>query len=252
MFRNALGPSSILHRSSKAQIRMPEKYTYLLVDLCCILIPFLFSFYPKINFYKQWRYFLTPCILTALFFLAWDMAFTKAGVWSFNSRYVCGLYIYNLPMEECLFFICIPYSCVFTYYCIGRFMKFHISSNAIRLITFLLIASLAIIGFTHLPQLYTSITFLLLAISLCFALIKYPTLLPAFYVSYLLILIPFFISNGILTGSIINRPTVLYNNNYNTGFRICTIPIEDLFYAMLLILMNISGFEYLGRKTKAK
>jgi len=231
---------------------MHEKYTYLLVDLCCILIPFIFSFYPKINFYKQWRYFLAPCLLTALYFLVWDMIFTKAGIWSFNPRYVSGLYIYNLPIEECLFFICIPYSCVFTYYCIDRFITFQLGNTAIRLITVSLIASLAIIGFTHLPQLYTSITFLLLAIWLCLGLIKYPGLLPVFYVSYLLILIPFFISNGILTGSIINRPTVLYNNNYNLGIRILTIPVEDLFYAMLLILMNISGFEYLRKKATGK
>ena len=103
---------------------MPEHYTYLLVDLCCIIVPFLFSFHPTINFYKQWRFFWLPCLVTAFIFLVWDVLFTREGVWSFNRGYVCGLYFCSLPLEEYLFFICIPYAAVFTWFCIGSFFQF--------------------------------------------------------------------------------------------------------------------------------
>ena len=70
------------------------------------------------------------------------------------------------------------------------------------------------------------------------------SLLQDFLVSYTFILIPFFIINGILTGSFIVDQIVWYNNDHNMGIRIGTIPFEDIFYGMTLFL----GTNYLAEK----
>lgn len=69
-----------------------------------------------------------------------------------------------------------------------------------------------------------------------------------FYFAYLFVLIPFFIVNGILTGSFIDEPIVWYNNEENLNIRLGTIPVEDAFYGLLLILNSIVIAEMLETK----
>jgi lycopene cyclase domain-containing protein len=56
---------------------------------------------------------------------------------------------------------------------------------------------------------------------------------------YTILLIPFVIVNGILTGSWIEAPIVSYNPAENMGIRLLTIPVEDIFYGFEMILLNI-------------
>lgn len=226
---------------------MPDRYTYLLVDFLCLLFPLLASFHPRIQFHKQWRYFIIPCLVTALFFLIWDIIFVMLGVWSFNERYITGIYVFNMPVEEILFFIFIPYACTFTYYCFDKFIRFPKTGKGIIIFNYVFIIALAIIAFINNGRLYTSITFSLLALFLLWMNRKNFKKWSAFYSAYLFILVPFFISNGILTGSIIDEPVVIYNNHQNLGIRLFTIPIEDGFYAMLLMAMNVVGLERMRR-----
>lgn len=222
---------------------MNPHYTYLLVDLACLIMPFVFSFYPGINFYKKWRYFIIPCLLTAAFFLVWDGIFTNMHIWSFNPKYVMGIYWFNMPVEEYLFFFCIPFACVFTYYALSKLTSLTRFQVLAKGFFFILAIALLAIALANIGKLYTSTTFILLGICLlCFCYKNY-SFLPSFLASYLLILIPFTISNGILTGSFLHRVIVSYNNSENLGIRLLTIPIEDIFYGMLLLLLNVYGFE---------
>ena len=98
-------------------------------------------------------------------------------------------------------------------------------------------------------RLYTVVTFSALAffIVLIRFIIK-AEWLSRFYFSYVVLLIPFTIVNGILTGAGLQEPVVWYNNNENMGFRMLTIPCEDIFYGMLLILLNTLIYETLIRR----
>ena len=64
-------------------------------------------------------------------------------------------------------------------------------------------------------------------------------LLRRYYLTFCVILIPFFLVNSVLTGSFIAEPVVWYNNAQNLGIRIGTVPVEDISYAFSLILLNL-------------
>jgi len=222
---------------------MPIKYTYLLVNFFCFIFPLILSFHPKSKFYTQLKYFVLPCLITASFFITWDILFTYLQVWSFNPKYILGVYFFNLPIEEILFFICIPYACMYTYHLVKKNLDVSKFNRQITLFSWVLIAFLLTTAIFNLHRLYTSVTFILLAACLSWLAFKRVSFIANFYLTFLFILLPFFISNGILTGSFLNQPVVMYNNAQNLGARIFTIPFEDTFYGMLLMLMNVALFE---------
>jgi len=227
------------------------KYLYLVIDLAALSLPFLFSFYPRANFSRKWKYLGPALLFPAVFFLLWDEWFTSMGVWGFNPSYITGLYLFKLPLEEVLFFFCIPYACVFTYEAVGLLIKRDYVKPYSDVITNALIVSLLVAGILNTHRWYTTVTFTLCALFLLFVRYKLKAdYLSRFYVAYLFILLPFFIVNGILTGTGLESPVVWYNADENLGIRLGTIPLEDAFYGMLLILMNITLFEFLQARDK--
>ncbi len=216
------------------------KSLYLLVNFFTIIIPLIFSFHPKLNFYKTWKAFFPAVVVTGIGFVIWDAYFTRLGVWGFNENYISGLWIFGLPLEEVLFFLCIPYACVFTFYCLDKFWAEPFSKKTESIITGILCLFLIIGSFVYKEQIYTLWTFASLALILAFSsfVLKIPWL-GKFYVVYSILLLPFMIVNGVLTGTGIPEPVVWYNADEHIGLRILTIPVEDVFYGLELILINL-------------
>jgi lycopene cyclase domain-containing protein len=233
---------------------LKSNYLYLTLDIFSIFFPLAFSFYPKANFSKNWKHMLGALLIPAVIFIVWDMAFTRMGIWGFNPKYLLGIYIYNLPVEEVLFFFCIPYACVFSYEALNHLVKKDVLASIARPITILLIVFLLSLGLMNFQRWYTCATFLSTAALL--VLLEWrrrASFLSRFYLMFCFILIPFFLINGILTGSVTDEPVVWYNAAEILGFRMGTIPFEDTFYGMLLLLMNVYLFERArGRVTSSQ
>jgi lycopene cyclase domain-containing protein len=222
---------------------------YLLLNIGSVSVPFLYSFHPRLKLHKRFLWIFISILLTMLIFIPWDVIFTMNGIWGFNDTYFLGVKLFSLPIEEWLFFICIPFACVFTHYALLLYfpnLKLNkITTKKISTVLILLLFTLAAINY---DKWYTVINFGL-AIPLTVLVYKYNILLlQHFFLTFLVMLFPFFIVNGILTGSFIEDQVVWYNNAENLGVRMGTIPVEDSVYAYTMILCNLFLAEFFVKK----
>jgi lycopene cyclase domain-containing protein len=223
---------------------MSENYYYLGLMLFTLSYPLAQSFEHRLRYYKQW-YALFPAILSmCLVFIAWDHWFTEMGVWGFNDRYIIGIYLLNLPLEEWLFFFLVPFACIFIYEVMNYYVKKDIFRPiALPLLYFLMVFCL-IIGLSNLDKWYTGVSFIFAGMVLSIHLIIFSDrYFGRFFLAYLVILIPFMLINGVLTGSWIDEPIVWYNNEENLSIRIGTVPIEDSVYNLGMLLMVHTIYE---------
>jgi lycopene cyclase domain-containing protein len=220
-------------------------YTYFLILAASLAGPLALSFDKKVAFYKKWKYLFQAVLLPAILYIVWDFYFTAKGVWHFNENYITGIKLYNLPIEEVLFFFIVPYCCVFIYECIRSYFPNLKNKPLADVLLMCLGLILWTAGIIFYQKYYTSWTFIFNALfitAIYFFRNYFKTFnAAAFLVAYCIMLIPFLIVNGFLTAI----PVVLYNDAENLGLRIYTIPFEDVFYGMLLILMTIFIYEKL-------
>ncbi len=226
-------------------------YTYFLINFFTVIVCFIFSFHPKIRFDRYFKAFLGASAIVALVFIIWDAWFTKIGVWWFNDTYLIGIRLLDLPLEEILFFFCIPFSCVFTYFCLNRFFNLDWKALPEKIfVTISIVVYLGIALYLH-DRIYPLVTFLTLSISLfvLYFILKSRWIGKASFV-YLVLSPGFLTVNGILTGTGLEHPIVNYNPETFLGFRILTIPIEDFFYGYEMILWNLFFFKKFSRSSQ--
>lgn len=228
-------------------------YLYLLINIASFAIPFIYSFEKKMRFIQYWKAVFLSILIVAIPFLVWDVIFTQNGVWGFNPMYYLGITIFGLPIEEILFFICIPYASIFTHYALIYFFPNLKLSNAVtRIITILLLVISVLVLVVAYPKAYSTVDFSLFALLLLYALTTKDPILNRFYITFLCVLIPFFIVNGLLTGSFILEEVVWYNNAENLGIRVGTVPVEDAFYAFSMLYMSLILIEKFKLKFNIK
>ena len=206
--------------------------------------PFFLSFDKKVAFYKRWKYLFPSIITIAILFLLWDEYFTLNKIWGFTPQYLSGIYLGHLPLEEVLFFLVVPYACFFIYEVLKSYFPNIQTARIGQLLAFAITLSGVIFGTIYLENWYTSsacIAAALLTIGIYF--IQKASWYGQFALTYFVVLIPFVIVNGILTGAITPDPIVWYSSEHIMGPRIYTIPVEDLFYNYAMLLPMTALYE---------
>lgn len=241
------------------------KYEYLIFNIIVISGPLFFGSLKKFYFFNHWKNALVSIIISAIPFLVWDVLVTNRH-WFFAEEYTLGIRFFNLPIEEIMFFFSVPYACLFTWEMIKKFNHSEISNEDIELqkksasnkkrnnteslIVSFISVGLLIIAFAAYfdNKEYTSLASLFFAFSILFDKVWGSKIFfrKSFWIYFIFVSFFTLLFNGYLTW----RPIVTYDEIYQIGFRIFTIPIEDFFFGYALLIFSTSIFEKMTCKNK--
>jgi lycopene cyclase domain-containing protein len=227
---------------------------YLWIIIATVAGPFALSFDKKVAFYKQFKYLFPAILIIGFAFISWDIYFTANSIWGFTPEYLSGIYFYNLPIEECLFFLVVPFACVFIHEVLKAYFPKFQGKKLAHFFAFAFTFSGLLFGVMNFDNWYTSSACIISAILTIGIYFRFRvSWYQNFVFTYLVALIPFIIVNGILTGAVTDKPIVWYSEEHIIGLRIITIPFEDLYYNYCMLLPIVGIFEYLkSRKERLK
>jgi lycopene cyclase domain-containing protein len=218
---------------------------YLTINLLVLMGPLLLSFDRRVHFFRKWRPLAASIAIISPIYIAWDAVATHRGDWGFNPDHVSDITLLGLPLAEVLFFVTVPYACIFIYECIlywigDREVPFNVWPYVLAAVALLLLAV------AFIDQYYTFTVLVFTAAFLYVAAVLYPRILRsgAYWLYVLVSLVPFFGVNYILT----SIPIVEYNDAAIWGIRITTIPLEDLIYNFSMLSLYLLTYLYFKRR----
>jgi len=219
---------------------------YIIYNLVVVSGPLSLSFDKRVRYVNHWRRALTAAFITLVPFVIWDMLVTDRHWW-FNPFHTFPVRILGLPIGEWLFFITVPFACLFIWSILNSYYtEKHFSFTVPKFL--ILIVALAGVAFFTVGKEYTGIVLAVFTFTLWLDIIsgfflqrrKLFLILMAIVAGLILIF------NGFLTA----RPVVLYGIQYQLDWRIYTIPVEDFLYGISHIFLTVLAFEWLKKGDK--
>lgn len=223
-----------------------KNLSYLIIALIAVIIPLVFSFRSGVRNYSKLKYFIPALLFTGTIYILWIMRFEELGIWIVNPEFITGKQIFRVPVEEWLFLFAISYF-PFIIYDKVKFKFMNTGNPNIYLgISLFLLVIFGLVAFLSREKLYTFFTFFLLTIYFGYTIFRnrFKINFPKFYITFLISLIPFLILKSVL----IRVRVISYENLHTLGIRLFQVPVEDFGYFFLLLLMNVTIFEYLNER----
>jgi lycopene cyclase domain-containing protein len=230
---------------------MPMNSLYVLVNIAVIAGPLCLSFDRKVAFFRSWRKLGVSLLVVSTAYLIWDVIVTSIGHWSFNPEFAGVFRLAGLPVGEILFFISVPYACIFIYEVVRAYFGRRVSERVtvVRWVGPVLAAVFVALAVLFRGQGYTALVMASVAAMVVITAIFDPSMWLStdtfFY--FLLSFLLFLVANGVLTA----LPIVEYNPSAIWGIRVYTIPLEDFFYNLGMLGWYLFIYRLAGRRSQA-
>jgi lycopene cyclase domain-containing protein len=214
-----------------------------------LIFPLLFSFKWVFPYYKNYKPLGLSILIVGGGYILWDILVTYRGDWAFNKDFLIGLKIAGLPIEEILFFIVVPYSCIFIYENLNHFFndkKIFFNKNIYYIFT----AFFLVLGVIFYHQEYTILAMFSVAFFFFVTTTWFPDLLQSrnYWIYIIISFGAFIIFNYLLTSIpiVTYNPDAIWGGTVNDIWkgRIITIPYEDFFYNFSMLSFYLLVYRY--------
>jgi len=223
-----------------------KNFIYISSLLIVFIVPIVWEIRKPTGFSGNLKYLFPAIAFSSAIYIIWDLRFEEKSIWVFNPEFLSGISLFNLPVEEWMYFLVMPYLGVYIYEFVNdRFPKFEYPNTFLAVSLILLVIFGAVAYFSR-QILYPFFTFFLLSIYLGYTIFRnrFKKHYTKFYLAYLILLVPFILINGIITA----LPVVEYNPVHTFGIGLYTIPIENFASLFLLFIINVTIYEYLKER----
>lgn len=228
-----------------------QNYSFLILNIVVLSIPLLANLYFKYGGLKQFflHFLKTYSIVGVLITFLSSLIIYRAD-WQFNTKFLTGMKIGNVPIEVVVFFFAIPFASIALYEFINKKYKEKriILDNSFFYLFSFTYFFLAVVFSTYS---YTSNIFILLAVfmlSLSYFRKNNVFLTKNFYIFSVFSILGFILVAAILTST----PFVTYSNTAITGFRIGMIPFEEFFAAFLIVSVYLTVYYLFKNRSDIK
>lgn len=223
-----------------------KNFVTLILLLVVAFVPLLFKSANRTRIFPKLKYFIPAIIFSSAVFIIWDNRFTQLEIWNYNPDFFSGKEIFDLPWERWLYYVIISWVSLFVYEWVK--IKFsHLKIDNVSLaISLALFVVFGLIAFFSRVKIYTFFTFFLLTVYFGYTIFRnrFKSHLTHFYITLLIMLIPFFILSVIL----VKLPVISYSAQFALPLRLLQVPVENLAGFFLLLFINITVSEYLTER----
>lgn len=223
------------------------QWLYLAFNLAIIAGPFSLSFDRKVAFHRRWLQVGISILLVSTAYLVWDVFATRAGHWHFSTEYAGEFRIAHLPIGEILFFVTVPYACLFVYEVVRAYFRERrgVSVRPVRAAGLVLAALAVVVAVIFRDQGYTVAVMVSVAVMLVVTTLLDPRMWLSTHtlLFFVFSLVLFLLANGVLTAV----PIVGYGTRAIWGARVYTIPVEDFLYNFSMLGLYLFVYRAAGR-----
>lgn len=219
---------------------------YLAFDALVLAGPAVLSWVPGAPFFAhRWTKALAATLVAGVPFVLWDVL-VAGRHWWFDDAYVLGPRLLGLPIEEWGFFLAVPLACLYVWEKVLR-ADTGPKRAGLRVIglALALLSLPAALAAWHGKE-YTALSLGALAVAGVVDGTVGGRVLsrPRGWGGLAAVAVLTLLCNNYLTG----RPIVLYDERYQLGVRLFTMPAEDLGFGLAHALLAFSAYEWLKER----